>query len=222
MDSGVSYAIMNDDIVLVAVLSAAVLTAALVVVRQLARRSSWSTHKATSLTWSVSLGSVAVLGLVLVVTGRTFGQHAALVVEGDRVSPTLVWLPCVLALLWSVLHALRGGAGRAPALLDLPVAVAVGALWLVSLPLQVTVFTVGLLGPLTWVGLVLWLVGQAVVATGRAVVGDVAVWTGIALVAADAWPGYVGLVSPVVVALLAARSWRRGEGRRESLVRPLS
>ena len=35
---------------------------------------------------------------------------------------------------------------------------------------------------------------------------------GIALVAADAWPGYVGLVSPLVVAGLVLFQRRRGAG----------
>ena len=125
---------------------------------------------------------------------------------------TLVWLPCVMALLWSVLHVLRSGTGHHSPLLGVPVAAAIPALWLVAAPLQITVFTIGVLGALSWAGLVLWAVGQGLVALGRSWVGDVAAWTGIALVAADAWPGYVGLVSPVVVAALVLFQRRRGAG----------
>ena len=209
MDSGVDYDVDVRTLLVLALLSAVVLAVAVAVVRRLARRSGWSPQRATSLTWSVPLGAVAVVGAALLLAGAVAPTALVTDQEGARVSGTLVWLPLVMALLWTVLHALRGGAGRTPPLLDLPAVLAVPALWLVSLPLQITVFTIGLLGPLTWVGLALWLVGQAAVATGRATLGDVAVWTGIALVAADAWPGYLGLVSPVVVALLAARSARR-------------
>ncbi|MCW2868490.1 MAG: hypothetical protein JWR20_2678 [Marmoricola sp.] len=214
MDSGLSIAIDPRDVLVVALLSAVVLAVAVAGVRHQARRGGWSVERTSNLTWSVGLGSVALLGLFLVLVlglGATaeygFLSYSP---EPERITFTLVWLPCVLGLLWSVLHLLRGGAGRTPALLDLRPALALAALWLVSLPLQITVFTVGLLGVLTWVGLVLWLAGQALVAGGRSVPGDVVVWAGVALVAADAWPGYVGLVSPLVVAVLAARSRHRG------------
>ena len=210
MDSGVDFYVDTRTLLLLALLSALVLAVARTVVRRLARRGRWSPQRTTSLTWSVPLGAVAVLGMALLLTGTVAPTVLVAAQDGARITGTLVWLPLVMALLWAVLHALRGGVGRTPPLLDLPPAVAVAALWLVSLPLQITVFTIGLLGALTWVGLALWLVGEALVATGRTTVGDVGVWVGIALVAADAWPGYVGLVSPVVVALLAVRSARRG------------
>ncbi|GAB3660076.1 hypothetical protein GCM10027596_18290 [Nocardioides korecus] len=227
MNSGASFAIGTGSLVLVAVLSLLCVTAVVTSVRLAGRRRGWSPGATASRTWAGATAAVAVLCLVLIrvlpsplprqgwtgsVSQVGSGPDWTMTWPdaGSRTTDTLVWLPCVLALLWAVLHTLRGGAGRTRPLLDVAPPVAVAALWLVSLPLQITVFTVGLLGTLTWVGLALWLVGEALVATGRTTVGDVGVWAGIALVAADAWPGYVGLVSPVVVALLAVRSARRG------------
>ncbi|KQT93795.1 hypothetical protein ASG49_02115 [Marmoricola sp. Leaf446] len=239
MDSDIGFALDPGSLVLVALTSLVAVGVVVLVVRALAPRRGWSADAAAALTWSSSMAVVAVLSLawiapwsrpeprVVAVTSDSelgSGSYAPLeagdgsslpIVWSDQelLSPgilTLVWLPCVMALLWSVLHVLRSGTGHHSPLLGVPVTVAIPALWLVSSPLQITVFTVGVLGALSWAGLLIWALGQAAVAVGRSWVGDVGVWTGIALVAADAWPGYVGLVSPVVVAALVLFQQRRG------------
>ncbi len=222
MTSALSYYIETSSLLLVGLGTLVAVAVVVLAVRALAPRRGWSADLAAALTWSSSMAVVAVLSLVFIEPWRPrfpqgdFGGTAYTPLERDELLSagiaTLVWLPCVMALLWSVLHVLRSGTGHHSPLLGVPVAAAIPALWLVAAPLQITVFTIGVLGALSWAGLVLWAVGQALVATGRSWVGDVAAWTGIALVAADAWPGYVGLVSPVVVAALVLFQRRRGAG----------
>ena len=223
MDTQTGYALDAATQVWLGLLSAVVLTAVVLGVRLLARRRDWPPARASSLVWAWVPGAVAAVCLVVIGWGPPVVQDGGYtsyepLVERSGTS-TLVWMPCVMVLLWSVLHTLRAGAGRTPPVLDLPLALSLPALWLVALPLAVTAASVGLVGVLTWVGLAVWLGGQALVATGRSEVGDVAVWTGVALVAADAWPGYVGLVSPVVVAglTLLARHRSAGPAARPSL-----
>lgn len=244
MTSGPSYFIETSSLLLVGLSSLLAVAAVVLVVRSLAPRRGWTRDATAALTWSSSVAVAAVLSLVWIaalgapVNAGDDGSYSPLPDDGSYPPPpddgswtmawpedeplsvgisTLVWLPCVMALLWSVLHSLRSGAGHHAPLLDVPVGLAIPALWLVSAPLQVTVFAIGVLGALSWVGLVVWLVGQGLVATGRSWVGDVAVWVGIALVAADAWPGYLGLVSPLVVAALVLfQQRRRADGVRVS------
>lgn len=223
MDTRTGHVLDAVTQVRLGLLSAVVLTAVVLGVRLLARRRGWPPGRASSLVWAWAPGAVAAVCLVVIGWGPPAVQDGGYtsyepLVERSGTS-TLVWMPCVMVLLWSVLHTLRAGAGRTPPVLDLPLALSLPALWLVALPLAVTAASVGLVGVLTWVGLAVWLGGQALVATGRSEVGDVAVWTGVALVAADAWPGYVGLVSPVVVAglTLLARHRSAGPAARPSL-----
>ncbi len=221
MDMQTGYALDAATQVRLGLLSAVVLTAVVLGVRLLARRRDWPPARASRLVWAWAPGAVAAACLVVIGRGtpRVNSFYATYEPLDRSATSTLVWMPCVMVLLWSVLHTLRAGAGRTPPVLDLPLALSLPALWLVALPLAVTVASVGLVGVLTWVGLVVWLVGQALVATGRSEAGDVAVWTGVALVAADAWPGYVGLVSPVVVVglTLLARHRSAGPAARPSL-----
>lgn len=223
MDSQTSYAVDDGDLLRLGLLSAVVLAAVVLGVRLVARRRDWPPERASSLVWAWSLGAVAAACLAAIVWApqetREFGYTSYEPLPNRSGTSTLVWMPCVMVLLWSVLHTLRAGAARTPPVLDLPLALSLPALWLVALPLPVTVASSGWVGVLTWVGLAVWLAGQALVATGRSVPGDVAVWTGVALVAADSWPGYVGLVSPVVVAglILLARHRSAGPAARPSL-----
>lgn len=223
MNSAIGYSLDPVDLVVVGGVALVLVAAVVLVVRALTPRRGWSADAAAALTWSSAAAVVSVMALLFIQPWRqpsganvyvgsyapleapdwALAESAALDVEPLSAGvPTLVWMPCVMALLWSVLHVLRSGTGHHSPLLGLPPLLAVPALWLVTAPLQITVLTIGILGLLSWTGLVVYLVGQALVATGRSWVGDVAVWTGIALVAADAWPGYVGLVSPLVVAAL--------------------
>ncbi|ROR89690.1 hypothetical protein [Nocardioides aurantiacus] len=214
MTSDIGLALDTGSLALVGLLSLAAVAVVVLTVRALAPRRGWTADATAALTWSSSMAVVAVVCAVL--WAFVLGERTFVTVYDTRTGAppdpvlTLVWLPLVMALLWSVLHVLRSGTGHHSPLLGVPVVVAVPALWLVSAPLQVTVFTIGILGPLTWLGLVVWLLGQALVALGRSWLGDVAVWVGVALVAADAWPGYVGLVSPLVVAALVLFQRRRG------------
>ena len=205
-------------------LSAVVLTAVVLALRLVARRRDWAPERTSSLVWAWSLGAVAAACLAVVAWGppriADFGYTSYEPLQSRSGTSTLVWMPCVMVLLWSVLHTLRAGATRTPPVLELPLGLTLPALWLVALPLPVTATSFGWVGALTWIGLAVWLAGQALVATGRSVPGDVAVWTGVALVAADAWPGYVGLVSPVVVAGLTLLARRRSAGPSGQAPRP--
>ena len=233
MTSGPGYSLDPSALVLVPLSSLAAVAAVVLLVRALGRRHGWSPGTTAAHTWSGATAAVAVVSLLWIAWGTrtpedfgwtayaplSSGQGAMAWSNQDPLSPgiaTLVWLPCVMALLWSVLHVLRSGTGHPAPLLGVPAALAVPALWLVSAPLQVTSLSIGVLGLLTWVGLAAWLVGQALVATGRSWSGDVVVWVGIALVAADAWPGYLGLVSPVVVGALVLLQRRHAAGPRSA------
>jgi steroid 5-alpha reductase family enzyme len=105
-------------------------------------------------------------------------------------------------------------------------------MWFVSLPLQVAMFQADSLGLLAWAGVALWAVGLFFEAVGdrqlqrfrddpgnRGKVldtglwrytrhpnyfGDACVWWGLSLVAFDAWPGILTLLSPVVMTWLLA------------------
>ncbi len=100
------------------------------------------------------------------------------------------------------------------------------AIWFVSLPVQVSAVGTGDIGVLTWLGGALWLVGMVFESVGDAQLaaykkqpdrpqvmdrglwrytrhpnyfGDACVWWGIWLVAADAWPGVLTVLSPVAM-----------------------
>lgn len=108
-----------------------------------------------------------------------------------------------------------------------------GALmFLVSLPVQVGMFAPGPIGWLTWVGVAVWSVGLLFEAVGDAQLeafrsdpenkgrvldtglwrytrhpnyfGDACVWWGIFLVAAQAWPGALTVLAPLVMTYLLA------------------
>jgi steroid 5-alpha reductase family enzyme len=106
-------------------------------------------------------------------------------------------------------------------------------MWFVSLPVQVGVFQDAGLGAVAWVGVAVWVVGMFFEAVGdlqlqrfrddpgsRGKVldtglwrytrhpnyfGDACVWWGIWMVAADAWPGVLTVLSPLVMTWLLAR-----------------
>jgi steroid 5-alpha reductase family enzyme len=105
-------------------------------------------------------------------------------------------------------------------------------MWFVSLPLQVAMFQADSLGVLAWTGMGLWAVGLLFEAVGdrqlqrfrddpanRGKVldtglwrytrhpnyfGDACVWWGLSLIAFDAWPGILTVLSPVVMTWLLA------------------
>lgn len=107
------------------------------------------------------------------------------------------------------------------------------ALWFVSLPLQVTMSSGAGLDWLSWVGVLLWLVGAFFESVGdlqlarfkadpanKGVVmnrglwrytrhpnyfGDACVWWGLFLVAASSWPGVLTIVSPVAMTYFLVR-----------------
>jgi steroid 5-alpha reductase family enzyme len=100
------------------------------------------------------------------------------------------------------------------------------AIWFVSLPIQVSAVTTGDIGIWTWLGVALWLLGMVFEAVGDAQLaaykrdpdrppvmdrglwrytrhpnyfGDACVWWGIWLVATDAWPGVLTVLSPLAM-----------------------
>ena len=100
------------------------------------------------------------------------------------------------------------------------------AIWFVSLPVQVSAVTTGDIGIWTWLGVALWLLGMVFESVGDAQLaaykkdperppvmdrglwrytrhpnyfGDACVWWGIWLVAADAWPGVLTVLSPAAM-----------------------
>lgn len=105
-------------------------------------------------------------------------------------------------------------------------------MWFVSLPLQVAMFQADSLGVLAWVGVAVWAGGLFFEAVGdrqlqrfrdapanRGEVldtglwrytrhpnyfGDACVWWGLSLIAFDAWPGILTVLSPVVMTWLLA------------------
>ncbi len=107
------------------------------------------------------------------------------------------------------------------------------AIWFVSMPLQVSAGAYGAIGVLTWLGVVLWLVGLVFETVGDAQLtaykkdparppvmdrglwawtrhpnyfGDACVWWGIFLVAADSWPGVLTVLSPVAMTFFLVKA----------------
>ena len=106
-------------------------------------------------------------------------------------------------------------------------------MWFVSLPVQVACFQQAPLGPVAWLGALVWAVGLFFEAVGdwqlsrfradpasRGQVldtglwrytrhpnyfGDACVWWGLSLVAFSAWPGLLTVLSPVAMTWLLAR-----------------
>ncbi|HET7659617.1 MAG TPA: DUF1295 domain-containing protein [Oryzihumus sp.] len=106
-------------------------------------------------------------------------------------------------------------------------------MWFVSLPVQVACFQPSPLGPLAWVGVLVWLVGFFFETVGdwqltrfrndpasRGQVldtglwrytrhpnyfGDACVWWGLSLIAFSAWPGILTVLSPVAMTWLLAK-----------------
>ena len=104
--------------------------------------------------------------------------------------------------------------------------------WFVSLPVQVAASTDSALGWVAWLGVVVWLVGVVFEAVGDAQLaafkrdpgsrgrvmdrglwswtrhpnyfGDAAVWWGVWLVSAEAWPGVLTVLSPVAMTYVLA------------------
>jgi steroid 5-alpha reductase family enzyme len=100
-------------------------------------------------------------------------------------------------------------------------------MWFVSLPVQIAMFVQGGIGWVLWLGVVVWVVGFVFESVGdlqltrfrndestRGTVldtglwrytrhpnyfGDAAVWTGLFLLAASAWPGVLTILSPAVL-----------------------
>ena len=126
------------------------------------------------------------------------------------------------------------------------------ALWFVSLPLQVSAVSLGSVPPVVVLGVVIWLLGWTFEAVGDAQLkafkadasnkgkimdrglwswtrhpnyfGDSAVWWGLFLVSASAWPGVFTILSPVAMtyflvfatgARLLERSMEKRPGYRE-------
>jgi steroid 5-alpha reductase family enzyme len=107
------------------------------------------------------------------------------------------------------------------------------AMWFVSLPVQVGTFEQGSPGVVAWVGVLVWLVGFLFETIGdlqltrfrndpasRGQVldtglwrytrhpnyfGDACVWWGLSLVAFDAWPGLLTVLSPLLMTWLLAK-----------------
>ncbi len=105
-------------------------------------------------------------------------------------------------------------------------------MFLVSLPVQVGMFATGPIGWLTWVGVLVWAVGLFFETVGDAQLdrfrgdpssagrvldtglwrytrhpnyfGDACVWWGLFLVSAQAWPGVLTVLSPLVMTYLLA------------------
>ena len=109
------------------------------------------------------------------------------------------------------------------------------AIWFVSLPVQVSAVSWGAFGILTWLGVALWLLGMVFESVGDAQLtayrarpresrppvmdtglwrytrhpnyfGDACAWWGIWLVAADAWPGVLTVLSPVVMTFFLVKA----------------
>ena len=106
-------------------------------------------------------------------------------------------------------------------------------MWFVSLPIQVAMFQADDLGLLAWTGVALWVIGLFFETVGdhqlqrfrddpanRGKVldtglwrwtrhpnyfGDACVWWGLSLIAFDAWPGVLTVLSPVVMTWLLAK-----------------
>lgn len=105
------------------------------------------------------------------------------------------------------------------------------AMWFVSLPVQVTQFSAGPLGIVAWLGVVVWLVGMFFETVGDLQLvrfkaankgaimdrglwrytrhpnyfGDACVWWGLFLIAADAWPGVLTVLSPLAMTYFLVR-----------------
>ena len=105
-------------------------------------------------------------------------------------------------------------------------------MWFVSLPVQVAMFQADRLGPVAWAGVAVWTVGLFFEAVGDHQLqrfrddpdssgkvldsglwrwtrhpnyfGDACVWWGLSLIAFDAWPGVLTVLSPVVMTWLLA------------------
>jgi steroid 5-alpha reductase family enzyme len=110
--------------------------------------------------------------------------------------------------------------------------------WFVSLPVQITMYQRSGPGPLTWLGAAVWAVGLFFEAAGDAQMaafrrdpanrgqvmdrglwrytrhpnyfGDATVWLGLYLIAADAWPGPLAVLSPL--AMLYFLYFKSGKG----------
>jgi len=106
-------------------------------------------------------------------------------------------------------------------------------MWFVSLPVQVAVFETPALGVVAWIGIGVWAVGfffetvgdwqltrfrndpdssDQVLDTGLwrytrhpNYFGDACVWWGLSLIAFDAWPGVLTVLSPIAITWLLAR-----------------
>ena len=106
-------------------------------------------------------------------------------------------------------------------------------MWFVSLPVQVAAFQPSAPGPVAWAGVLVWSVGFAFESVGDVQLtrfrddpasrgqvldtglwrytrhpnyfGDACVWWGLSLVAFDAWPGVLTVLSPLLMTWLLAK-----------------
>ena len=211
------------DFLLVSAGSALVCVVAMLVTAYAARRA--GRISVVDVTWGLALTAVALL--------------CALVGDGDVLRR---WLLVGLVGLWGLRlswHIWRRstghgedprytellGSGRGGPLVRVWIPQG-GAIWFVSLPVQVSAVAGGGLGPVVALGAVVWLLGVVFESVGDAQLasykrdpdrapvmdrglwrytrhpnyfGDSCVWWGIWLVAASAWPGVLTVLSPVVM-----------------------
>ncbi|KAA1424534.1 DUF1295 domain-containing protein [Mumia zhuanghuii] len=192
-------------------------------------------HAVIDVAWGLLFCAVAVVGFV------ASSGH------GDDVRR---WLLLVLVLAWGLRLAVHIGrrsigAGEDPRYEEFlrgrselgVVAVVYGLqgvlAWVISAPVQVGMFLDAPLGPLAWVGAVVWLVGLLFETVGDRQLeaykaqpkdqrppvmdrglwrytrhpnyfGDACVWVGIFLVTADAWPGALTVFAPAIMVYLLA------------------
>jgi steroid 5-alpha reductase family enzyme len=211
---------------------AAVLGATFLVALRLGR------HSVVDVAWGLGFAAIAVAAFV-----ASEGEGDG-VVGGAALVLTVVW-----GVRLAVHIGLRSrGAGEDPRYVELlgrapghPQLVALRkiyltqglVMWFVSLPVQVAMFTQGETGLVTWLGVLVWLVGFVFESVGDLQLtrfrndpssagqvldtglwrytrhpnyfGDACVWWGLSLVAFSSWPGVLTVLSPVAMTWLLAR-----------------
>ena len=205
-------------------------------------------HAVVDVVWGLGFAVVAVVALV-VASPNLPSAFTSFEYPDD----TRAWLVTALTVIWGVRLAshiaLRSrGKGEDPRYEEL-MAKAPGnpnahaftriyltqglAMWFVSLPVQVAIAERTPLGPLAWVGVLVWVVGFTFESIGDAQLtrfrndpatkgqvldtglwrftrhpnyfGDACVWWGLSLIAFDAWPGVLTVLSPLLMTWLLAK-----------------